>query len=42
MIDKSLVERDLGLMLSNDLKWITQVKKATKAAKAKKLKKEQF
>ena len=33
-IEKSLVERDLGLMLSTDLKWVTQVEKATKAAKA--------
>jgi hypothetical protein len=33
-IEKSLVERDLGLMLSSDLKWVTQVEKATKAAKA--------
>jgi ribonucleases P/MRP protein subunit RPP40 len=34
VIEKSLVERDLGLMLSHDLKWVTQVEKATKAAKA--------
>ena len=34
MIEKSLVERDLGLMVSSDLKWVTQVEKATKAAKA--------
>jgi hypothetical protein len=34
VIEKSLVERDLGLMLSHDLKWVTQVDKATKAAKA--------
>ena len=34
MIEKSLVERDLGLMVSTDLKWATQVEKATKAAKA--------
>jgi hypothetical protein len=33
-IEKSLVERDLGLMVSSDLKWVTQVDKATKAAKA--------
>jgi ribonuclease P/MRP protein subunit RPP40 len=32
--EKSLIERDLGLMVSADLKWVTQVKKATKAAKA--------
>ena len=34
MIEKSLVERDLGIMVSSDLKWVTQVEKATKAAKA--------
>ena len=34
VIEKSLVERDLGLMVSCDLKWATQVEKATKAAKA--------
>ena len=33
LIEKSLVERDLGLMVSSDLKWVTQVDKATKAAK---------
>jgi len=33
-IEKSLVERDLGLIVSSDLKWGTQVEKATKAAKA--------
>jgi hypothetical protein len=33
VIEKSLVERDLGLMVSSDLKWATQVEKATKAAK---------
>jgi len=33
-IEKSLVERDLGLMLSTDLKWDTQVEKATKTTKA--------
>ena len=33
-IEKSLVERHLGLMLSTDLKWVKQVEKATKAAKA--------
>ena len=32
-IEKSLVERDLGLMLSTDLKWVTQVEKATRVAK---------
>jgi ribonucleases P/MRP protein subunit RPP40 len=34
VIKKSLVERYLGLMVSTDLKWATQVEKATKAAKA--------
>ena len=34
LIEKSLVERDLGLMALNDLKWVTQVDKATKSAKA--------
>ena len=33
-IEKSLVERDLGLLVSSDLKWANQVEKATKAAKA--------
>ena len=33
-IEKSLVERDLGLLVSSDLKWVNQVEKATKAAKA--------
>jgi len=33
-IEKSSVERDLGLMVSSDLKWVTQVERATKAAKA--------
>ena len=34
VIEKSLVERDLSLMVSSDLKWVNQVEKATKAAKA--------
>ena len=34
MIEKSIVERDLGLLVSSDLKWATQVEKASKAAKA--------
>jgi ribonuclease P/MRP protein subunit RPP40 len=34
VIENSLVERELGLIVSNDLKWATQVEKATKAAKA--------
>ena len=33
-IEKSLVVRDLCLMVSSDLKWATQVDEATKAAKA--------
>jgi len=33
-IEKSLVERDLGLMVSSDLKWVNQVEKPTKAAEA--------
>ena len=33
-IEKRLVERVLGLIVSSDLKWATQVEKATKAAKA--------
>ena len=31
---KTLVERDLGLMISNDLKWESQVDEATKSAKS--------
>ena len=34
VIEKSFVERDLGLMIYSDLKRVTQVEKATKAAKA--------
>ena len=34
VIEKSLVERDLGLLVSSDLKLATQVEKASKAAKA--------
>ena len=33
-IEKRLVERVLGLIVSSDLKWATQVEKASKAAKA--------
>ena len=33
-IEKSLVERDMVLLVSSDLKWGNQVEKATKAAKA--------
>ena len=33
-IKKSLVERDLDLMSSSDLKWVTQIEKVAKAAKA--------
>ena len=32
VIEKSLVERYLGLIISSDLKWATQVEKASKAA----------
>ena len=32
-IERTLVERDLGVMLSNDLKWASQTEKATNAAK---------
>jgi hypothetical protein len=34
LIEKSPVERDLGLMVSSDLRWSTQLEKATKSAKA--------
>ena len=34
LIEKSLVEMDLGLMVLSDLKQSTQVDKATKVAKA--------
>ena len=30
-IEKSLIERDLALLISCDLKWANQVEKATKA-----------
>ena len=33
-IGKTLVERDLGILLSSDLKWANQTVKTTKAAKA--------
>ena len=33
-IEKTLVERDLGILLSSDLKWTNQTVKATKAAKS--------
>ena len=33
-IEKTLVERDLGILLSGDLKWTNQTLKATKAAKS--------
>ena len=29
IIEKTLIERDLGLMISNDLKWVSQIDKAT-------------
>ena len=28
--EKSLIEKDLGLLISSDLKWANQVEKATK------------
>ena len=34
IIEKTLVERDLGIMIANDLKWIHQIDKAVQAAKA--------
>ena len=33
-IEKSLIERGLGLMVLSDLKWVTQVEKAKKTARA--------
>ena len=33
-IEKTLVEMDLGILLSSDLKWTNQTVKATKAAKS--------
>ena len=33
IIEKSLVERDLGIMIASDLKWIHQIDKAVKTAK---------
>ena len=33
-IEKTLVERDLGILLSSDLKWTNQIVKANKAAKS--------
>ena len=32
-IEKNLVERDLGIMISNGIKWADQINKATNAAK---------
>ena len=34
IIEKTSVERDLGIMISKDLKWVNQTVKATNAAKA--------
>ena len=34
IIEKTSVERDLGIMISKDLKWVDQTVKATNAAKA--------
>ena len=33
-IGKTLVERDLGIIISSDIKWANQTVKATNAAKA--------
>ena len=33
-IEKTLVEKDLGILLSSDLKWTNQTVSATKAAKS--------
>ena len=33
VIEKSLVERDLGIMVLIDFKWVIKVEKATKTAK---------
>ena len=33
-IEKTLVERELGILLSNDLKWESQTEKVNKAVKA--------
>ena len=34
IIEKTSVERDLGILISKDLKWVDQTVKATNAAKA--------
>ena len=34
IIEKTSVERDLGIMISTDLKWVDQTVKVTNAAKA--------
>ena len=34
IIEKTLVERDLGIMKANDLKWIHQIEKTVQVAKA--------
>jgi hypothetical protein len=34
IIEKTMVERDLGVMLSKDMKWADQTEKAVNAAKA--------
>ena len=34
IIEKTLVEKDLGIIISNDLKWVNQVEKATNSAKS--------
>ena len=34
IIEKTLIERDLGLIISSDLKWVNQIDKATNNAKS--------
>ena len=34
IIEETLIERDLGLMISNELKWVDQIDKATNIAKS--------
>ena len=34
IIEKTLVERDLGIIIANDLKWVHQIEKAVQTAKA--------
>ena len=34
IIEKTLIERDLGIIIANDLKWVHQIEKAVQTAKA--------